>query len=314
MRQLFVVIPAYNEAAGILRAVGAVDEALDKLENIEATILVVNDGSTDGMVPVLSGARLEFPRLRYLSFNMNCGKEAAIYAGLKVSSEADAVVVIDADLQHPPALISTMVEYWLQGHLVVEGYRTSNAKEGSSVASKIFYKVFSSLTALDLREHCDFKLLDKQVVAEYVRLPESDRFFRGLVRWMSFDSKQVPFEVPARTVGMTAWSNVSLIRYAVSTITSFSSLPLQLVSILGVITLIISVAFGVMTVHDKLVGDAVDGFATVIILMSFFSSVLMFSLGLIGVYISKIYNEVKRRPSYMVNWKQSSEGLKDECS
>jgi dolichol-phosphate mannosyltransferase len=297
-----LLIPVYNEAAVIethLRQI--IDLAAGVEPRHRLSVLLVDDGSRDGTVEVLERFCRAEPRARYLAFTRNFGKEAAIQAGLE-HSRADAVVILDSDLQHPPELIPRMVELWENGIKVVEAHKVQRGRESalSRLLATTFYRLFHALSGLDLRNQCDFKLLDRSVVDAYRRLHEQARFFRGLVQWMNFPTARLPFSVPERSGGSSGWSRVKLLRYALHNITSFSALPLQLVSWCGAACLIVGSVFAAISLVQKWQGRALDGFTTVILLQIFFSGALMLSLGIIGHYLARVYEEIKHRPAYLL--------------
>ena len=303
-KSIAIVIPVLNEAKIIADSLKEITGFLSSQENFEFTIFVVNDGSTDDTMKIVSGLGddLAGTCLHSISLSRRFGKESAISAGLSATRKFDATIVMDSDLQHPPELISEMLKHWQQGSLVVEGVKSSRGTESQwrGLSAKLYYHLFRVLTGLDISADTDFKLLDRKVVAKYCDLPESNRFFRGLIKWMGMPSKQLPFEVPDTSKESSSWRRLSLFRYAVTTISSFTSYPLQIVTLLGAITFLLSIVFGGIALYDKLTGNAVDGFTTVILLLLIIGSVLMFSLGLIGIYLGKIFEEVKRRPNYML--------------
>ncbi|ALG67247.1 glycosyltransferase family 2 protein [Beggiatoa leptomitoformis] len=308
MKTINLVIPVFNEAQAIDKHLPAIVDVLITQPNITWHILIVDDGSTDTTVAKLHSLRESYPQLSVLCLNRNFGKEAAIYAGLQQSRTADAVIVMDSDLQHPPALIPEMVRLWTQGLQVIEGYKTERGKESwsSRWLAKSFYFIFSLLSDLDLKNHCDFKLLDKTVVTAYCELPERNRFFRGMVQWMGFSTAQLPFNVPPRQHGETTWSHLKLLKYSFTAIMAFSSTLLQIVTFLGVLTFCVGLLISCIALYKKFMGSAIGGFTTVILLIFFMSSILMIALGLIGIYVANIYDEVKRRPNYFINWQKST--------
>ena len=299
---VLLVIPVFNEGEAVYVNLKAITAAAAVIEpEYSLRMLIVDDGSTDGTVTELDHYCAGEKRARWIGFTRNFGKEAAIHAGLD-HADADVVIVMDSDLQHPPELIPQMVALWKQGLLVVEAWKSERGKESfsSRVFSATFYALFGYFSGLDLRGQCDFKLLDRRVVEEYCRLSERRRFFRGLVQWMNYPSARLPFAVPPRITGQTSWGRWRLLHYAIDNLTSFSALPLQLVSWMGILTLAIGFVIGGISLYKKWAGIALDGFTTVILLIVFASGVLMVSLGIIGHYLARIYEELKLRPHYVL--------------
>lgn len=298
---LSVVVPVYNEADLLSETI---DEILRQLDSVkmDREIIVVDDGSLDRTWDLISSIAEERPHVRGLRLSRNFGKEAAVASGLQFAS-GDAVIVMDGDLQHPPELIPEMVRAWMENRAdIVEAKKVDRGDEGlfSKIRAKLFYWLMGHLTGLSLDNSSDFKLLDRKVVDAHNSLPESSRFFRGIVGWLGFRKISLPFTVQDRPRGTTKWSLPTLLRLAVHASTSFSSLPLQLVTILGMLTLVVSFILGIQTLYMKFSGAAVSGFTTVILLLLLIASVLMLSLGIIGIYIGKIYEEVKNRPTFVI--------------
>lgn len=299
---VMLVIPVFNEGEAVyanLQAIAATAAAIEPACRLR--MLIVDDGSSDGTTGELARYCAGDERARWIGFTRNFGKEAAIHAGLD-HADADAVIVMDSDLQHPPELIPQMVALWRQGLPVVEAWKSGRGEESfaSRVFAAAFYALFGYFSGLDLRGQSDFKLLDRRVVEEYRRLPERRRFFRGLMQWLSYPSARLPFVVPPRATGQTSWGRWRLLRYALDNLTAFSALPLQLVSWMGGLTLAVGFVIGGISLYKKWAGVALDGFTTVILLIVFASGVLMLSLGIIGHYLAGIYEELKRRPHYVL--------------
>ncbi len=303
MKSFAVIVPALNEATNIVANMKHIRTCLNAIPGVTFTLIVVDDGSTDGTASLVREAGASDSLLKVLRLNRHFGKEPAIFAGLCAALDYDACVVMDSDLQHPPELIAQMVEHWQAGAPVVEAVKQSRGSEPRvrRTLVQIYYGLFSYLTKLSIRGESDFKLLDKTVVRAYCQLPENGRFFRGLVKWMGYDAVQIPFDVPESTRPRSAWGNTALFRYAINSITSFTAYPLQIVTLLGGFTFLVSLVIGSMALLDKLSGNAVDGFTTVILLILIIGSVLMFSVGLIGIYVGRIFEEVKRRPGYLID-------------
>ncbi len=297
---LSVVVPAYNEAGGVSQAAQTIGGLLRK-EDIPYELIFVDDGSTDGTwKEIMQAAELD-STVRGISFSRNFGKEAAIFAGLG-AAVGDCCAVMDCDLQHPPEKLPEMYALWRQGWEVVNGVKADRGRETGlhSFAAKSFYKIMSKAVRIDMSRASDFKLMDRRVVETLLALSEHKTFFRALVAWAGFRTTEVEFSVVERTVGKTHWSTASLFRYAVSNIAAYSSAPMQIVTILGVLTLLLSLILGAQTLVNWARGGAADGFTTVIILMLLIGSILMISLGIIGYYIAQIFIEVKARPRYLV--------------
>lgn len=306
MKSITIVIPVFNEGIAIDKHIPIIFNTIKNFNNININILVVDDGSTDNTVEQLNKLCKQYKNFNFICLNRNFGKEAAIHVGLEQTTD-DAVIVMDSDLQHPPALISDMIHLWEQGVNVVEAYKVSRGKESiiSRLMANSFYYIFDNLADINIKNQSDFRLLDREVVNAYCSLPERKRFFRGLINWMGFSSAQIPFEVPERQHGISTWSRLKLVKFSLTAITTFSSVPLQLVTLFGFITFIVSFIVGCIALYHKYTGFAVSGFTTVILIILLIGSLLMVALGIIGIYISQIYHEVKQRPSYLINWKKS---------
>jgi polyisoprenyl-phosphate glycosyltransferase len=306
---LSIVIPAYNEAALLPGILDAVRRQLDLIE-ISHEIIIVDDGSTDGTWDLLSSISGGAPGIKGIRLSRNFGKESALAAGLAVAS-GNAVVVMDGDGQHPPDLIPEMVRIWREESAdIVEGVKTGRGNEAvlSTLRARLFYWLMKKLTGMDLDNDSDFKLLDRKVVDAHNNLPEGSRFFRGIVSWLGFRKVRIPFTVGERISGKSRWSFVRLVSLAIHASTSFSSVPLHIITFMGIAMFGISIVLGIQTLYVKFSGAAVSGFTTVILLLLFIGSVLMVSLGVIGVYLGRIFEEVKRRPKFviedMVNFKR----------
>ncbi len=329
MSLVSIIVPVYNENSTIVSSLQAILAAAtssctgdghglagrSRLERATPAncleLIAVDDGSVDdSTAEILRAAALD-RRIRLLTFTRNFGKEAAIHAGL-AHARGDAVIVLDGDLQHPPQLIPKMLSLWRQGWLVVDAVKQDRGNEtlAARLSARLFYAVLRGLAGLDLQGHSDFKLLDRVVVDAYLAFPEQGRFFRGLIHWTHYPSAQIPFSVPKRAGGGGShWSRLKLLRYAINNITSFSSLPLRLVSLLGGVTLFIGGVIGVISLLQKLNGQAIGGFTTVILLLVIIGGAILLGLGIIGHYVARLYDEVKRRPTYVI--KPSTGQLED---
>lgn len=316
MKSVSIVIPVYNEAQMIQTSIPHILSVLEtalvsagKSANYRLEVIAVDDGSVDQTAQVLAAMQQQEPRLKPISFTRNFGKEAAILAGLQAAT-GDAVIVIDGDLQHPPELMASMLQLWENGLLVVHAVKAQRARESwlQKQLARAFYAVFKSMSGLDLRGHSDFKLLDKAVVQTLLALPERQRFFRGLISWANFPSGQLPFEVADRPDGSESkWNRIKLLRYAINNITSFSSLPLKLVTYVGASTLLLGLIIGVISLIQKIEGKAMDGFTTVNLLIIMMGGAILLSLGVIGHYLARLYDEVKGRPTFLIKQSPTKE-------
>ena len=298
--RLSVVLPAYNEEESVPLAADVIGDLLTQA-GIDHELIFVNDGSRDHTWRAIQEAAARRPQVRGIRFSRNFGKEAAIFAGL-AQAKGDCCVVLDCDLQHPPEKILEMYRLWQQGWQVVEGVKISRGKESPlhTLAAKTFYRFLSGATRIEMSHASDFKLLDRRAVDVLVAMREKNAFFRALSSWIGFDTAQVEFEVQPRAAGESKWSLRSLTRYAVTNLAAFSTAPLQIVTILGVLVFLCSLVLGCWSLWQKINGQALEGFTTVILLLPLIGSALMVCLGILGYYIAKIYEEIKDRPRYIV--------------
>ncbi len=296
-----VVIPAYNESQGIAPAVRQVAKILDACATVWE-IIVVDDGSRDQTFQNICDLSVSEPRIKALALSRNFGKEGAMLAGLEHAS-GDVIITIDADLQHPPRLIPEMLDKWRQGAQIVHAVKRTRNKEsaGKKATAFLINKMISGLGGININNSSDFKLLDREIVDIIVyQLPERQRFFRGLTSWLGFAEEYIYFDVDERQEGESKWSLWSLLELAITALTSFTSMPLRIVTFLGLATLILGFFVASDAVISLLNGKAVSGFATTIISLLLIGSFIMISLGIIGEYVAKIYEEVKARPIYLV--------------
>ena len=298
---LSVILPSYNEEKMIAKATERMAEILQP-EKIDYELLFIDDGSRDNTWAQINEAAGKDSHVVGVHFSRNFGKEAAMFAGLE-QAKGDCCVVIDCDLQHPPEKIVEMYRLWEQGYEVVEGIKEDRGEESGlhKFAANSFYGLISKATGMDMSSSSDFKLLDRKVVDTLNSLPERNVFFRALSFWVGYKKTSVSYCVQERTEGVSKWSTKSLIKYALTNISSFSSAPLHIVTVLGFIMLAVAVVLGVVALVQKISGVALGGFTTVILLLLFSASVIMISLGIIGYYIARIYDEIKGRPRYIIS-------------
>lgn len=311
---LSVVVPLYNEGAHLKEVFQSITQVLQSLEQ-SFELIFVDDGSQDDTWAGLSALRKDHPWLDILRLSRNFGKEAALAAGLQVA-RGQAVVILDGDLQHPPELIREMFARWQEGEVdIVEAVKVARSAEPLFVrmGARLFYGMHARLGGTALQGATDFKLLDRKVIDAWKQMGERNIFFRGMAAWLGFRRETVSFSVPPRVGGASRWSLWGLLRLAVTGITSFTSLPLHLTTLIGGLFLLFSFLLGGHTLYMKFTGQAVSGFATVILLLLIMGSCILISIGIVGIYIARIYEEVKARPRYLVAERQeATDGEMDE--
>ena len=301
---LSIIIPSYNEEGMIEQTAKRIASILQE-GNIDYELIFVDDGSTDDTWRKILQVSEMNSCCHGVHFSRNFGKEAAISAGLDYMN-GDAAVIIDCDLQHPPEKILEMYELWDKGgNDIVEAVKRTRGDESflHKCFANLFYKMISASTGIDMMRSSDYKLLDRSVVDVLKQMKEIHSFFRAQSFWIGGKTAQIEFDVAERTDGKSKWSMVSLVKYAISNITSFSATPLYLVTIMGAIFMVIAVIFGGIALVQKFMGVALTGFTTVILLLLIANSFLMISLGIIGYYMGKMYDEIKKRPKYIISKK-----------
>jgi glycosyltransferase involved in cell wall biosynthesis len=300
--ELSVVIPVYNEAANIAPLCERLVPVLERITPAWEVVFV-NDGSSDETLAEIAARHAAEPRLGAVSLSRNFGKEIAIAAGLD-HARGRGVVIMDADLQHPPEVIETFVARWSEGYAMVYGQRTDREGEGpiKRGLTQLFYRLFDRFGETTLPAGAgDFRLIDRRGVEVLRSLGERARFSKGLYAWIGFKATGVPFVVEERRHGVTKWSFRKLFRFAFDGITSFSTMPLRVWTYLGVLISFFALASAIYFVFEALVwGTEVPGYPSLIVSIMFFSGVQLMSLGMIGEYVGRIFAEVKRRPLYVV--------------
>ncbi len=304
MDKITIIVPCYNEAEVIPRFYEAVTAATAAVEDCVFSYLFIDDGSRDGTLDAIRTLADAHDNVRYLSFTRNFGKEPAMMAGLDFA-DGDAVLIMDADLQHPPALIPAMVAAWRAGYDDVCGKRTDRKDETflKRTMANFFYRSMQAVSRFTLqRDVGDFRLLDHRCVAALRLLRENQRFTKGLFTWVGFKKKEIPFQVQPRAAGKTTWSYLALLSLAVEGITSFTTAPLRLTTVLGLIVSALALCYMVVVLVDALVyGDPVAGYPTLMTVLLFLGGVQLLSLGIIGEYLGRVFTESKRRPCYLID-------------
>jgi len=296
-----VLMPLYREGDHIRDVLLQVQQALASA-NVSYEIVLVDDGSPDNTWKIISEEAKASSAIRAVRLSRNFGKESALCAGLELV-RGDAVIVMDGDGQHPPSLLPKMITLWREtGADIVEGRKVTRGKETllDKLSAGLFYLVWNKLSGFQLRGASDFKLMNRRSVDALLQMDERNVFFRGMTAWLGFDRVEIPFEVATRAGGRSGWSFLRRLKLALTGISAFSTFPLQLITLAGFVFLVFAFVLGVETLVVYLTGKAFSGFTTVIFLLLLIGSCLMISLGIIGEYLARIYEEVKRRPRYVI--------------
>ena len=297
-----VVVPVYNEEACIREMASRLTHALSGLEG-SSEIIFVDDGSTDGTLAVVKELGKRDRSIKYISFSRNFGHQMALAAGIE-HARGDAVISLDGDLQHPPELIPRMVESWLHGNDVVFTVRKGNSGHAfKETVSRAFYRLLRRLTGVDVATGgADFRLIDRKVAGALRNCDEHFVFVRGLVPWLGFRRDSIPYQAGERYGGKTKYLAGRMLRFALDGIFSFSIVPLRAISLLGATTIALGLVYGAYSVFVRFFSDtAVSGWTSLVIVILVFSGTQLLSLGILSEYVGRIYEEVKRRPRYVVN-------------
>ncbi|MFC4820791.1 glycosyltransferase family 2 protein [Dokdonella ginsengisoli] len=303
MSKLTVVVPAYNESEGLREFHARLAAVLDQLD-LETEVLYVDDGSRDDTFAIMRALRESDPRVSTLKLSRNFGKELALTAGLDYV-DADAAVVIDADLQDPPELIPTFVQHWREGYDVVYGTRASRAGETGfkKFTASGFYRVMGRLSSTPIpRDTGDFRLLSRRALDALKQVRERQRFMKGLFTWVGFRQLSVVYHRDPRYAGETKWNYWKLWNFAIEGITSFSGAPLKLATYFGLLTAIVAFLFGLWVLAKALwLGDPVRGYPSLMVVVLFLGGAQLMALGVIGEYLGRLYVESKQRPLYLID-------------
>lgn len=303
---LSIIVPSYNEEITIPAFYEKCKEFIVNCKEINRNveIIFVDDGSNDKTWSIIKNLTKQDTAVQGVKFSRNFGKEAAIFAGLH-KAHGDCAIIMDCDLQHPPEFIAEMFKYYLDGYQIVRCVKKQRNKESllRKICNSLFFRFFNAFdsTQLNIANASDFQLIDRKVINYILKFQETSLFFRGISAYVGFKSKDIEFDVPERIAGKSKWSYQSLISYAFSNMSTFSSKPLQIVTFNGFILLFVAVFLTIRTLYVYYIDAAAPGITTVIILLLFIGSMLMISLGIIGFYIGKIYDEVKHRPRYIID-------------
>lgn len=304
MKTLTVVCPAYNEAEGIRYFYDVLKKELSNIDAYAHTIFFVIDGGTDGTVDILKKIAIQDPRVHILALSRNFGHQVSLLAGID-HADADVVIMMDSDLQHPPAIIPKLIEEYEKGNDIVYTIREESEQRATlrSHVGKLFYRLINTISEVPINENAaDFRLISRRV-ADVIRLNIRERnlFLRGIFSWVGFDQAAVVFTVGKRTMGKSKYSMRKLVQLGIFGIVSFSKKPLRAASVTGLLLALFGFVFAVITTIQYLVGSPFpSGWATVVVLLSIFGGTQLIFLGVLGEYIGAIFDEVKARPHYIV--------------
>lgn len=312
MKKIDIIVPCYNEQEVLSTFYQTTNSIVSEIADTCFRFIFVDDGSRDDTLLILKGLKSTYENIDYITFSRNFGKEAAMYAGL-ANSDGDYAIVMDADLQHPPALIPQMITAIDDGYDCCAAYRTNRKGEAviRSFLSKQFYKVNNLLTSVKMPYGAvDFRIMSHQMVESIVNMQEAERFSKGIFSYVGFNTKWIPYENIERTIGVTKWKLRSLLTYAIDGITSFSVAPLHFVSVMGGIISIAAIVYGIyIFIKTVIFGVDLPGYASTIILLLFLGGIIELSLGIISEYLARIFIESKNRPIYIA--KENTKENKD---
>lgn len=302
-KKISILIPMYNEQEVLPALFERVSALMDSHPDMDWEVMLVNDGSRDATLAMMIRQHNIDSRYRYIDLSRNFGKETAMMAGFDYVS-GDCVVIMDADLQHPPEVIPQMIEKWEEGFDDVYGQRLTRGKEPwlRKKISLLYYKILQKSTQIPILENTgDFRLLDRSCIDALKAMRESHRYTKGMYCYIGFRKTGVPFEQADREAGKTKWNFFKLFALALEGITSYTTAPLRMASFLGLISALASVIYGIVVLIRTLVyGEVVRGFPTLIISILFLGGVILLTLGIIGEYLGRIFDETKRRPVYFI--------------
>jgi polyisoprenyl-phosphate glycosyltransferase len=304
MKKVTIIVPAYNEEEVLEQLYTRLVTVINEIINYDFELLFINDGSQDSTLSILKDLRREDRRVAYVDLSRNFGKEIAMIAGLDFS-EGDAVIFIDADLQDPPELIPDMIRYWEKGYDDVYAKRIARSGESwfKKYSASRFYKLLKKTTRIPIQENTgDFRLLDKRCVEALKQLRESQRYTKGMFSWIGYNKKELTFDRAPRAAGETKWNYLRLADLAIEGITSFTTFPLRLASLIGIVISIISFIYMFIIIAKTLIfGETVSGYPSLMAVILFLGGIQLLSLGVIGEYLGRVFNETKKRPLYFIN-------------
>ncbi len=304
MKEISILIPAYNEQESIPFLYTKLIEVTKSLPQYEWEFLFVNDGSKDDTLSLIEKLRQNDSRVNYVDLSRNFGKEVAMLAGFDYVS-GDCMIILDADLQDPPTLIPEMIKYWEEGYIDVYAKRRSRSGESflKKWTSNVYYKLLQKTTRIPIQiDTGDFRLIDRQGIEALKKLRESQRYTKGMYSWIGFKKKEILFDRDARIAGTTKWNYLKLIGLAIDGITSFTVIPLRVATLIGVIISMLSFCYMIfIVIKAMLYGDPVEGYPSLMAVILFVGGIQLLFLGIIGEYLGRIFNETKNRPTYFIS-------------
>jgi polyisoprenyl-phosphate glycosyltransferase len=300
---IVIIIPLLNEEGNISLIYNAIDRVFSTLNNFNYEILFIDDGSKDKTIIEIKKLQSKFTNVSFLSFSRNFGKDIALLAGYKkIPADIDAVISMDADLQHPPELIPELIKHWQKGFDIVYAYRGNGNSSGfSQLFSRLFYFTMSKFAEVKLENGIsDYKLISRRVLNAIKEIKEDAPFFRGLFKWTGFNQMGVQYSTASRVSGKSNYKTKDLIRLAIHSITSFSTKPLTIAIYIGLITSFLSILYIPYVLYSLYKGFAISGWSSTIATIAFFGGVQLMVLGIIGLYLGKVFMQVKQRPQYII--------------
>ena len=302
MKTITILLPAYNEAESFPSIKECMKTVIDNNQEYDWEFLFVNDGSTDQTLQLMKDLNAQDNRYHYIDLSRNYGKEIAIMAGLDYV-KSDAVIIMDADMQHPVSVIPEMLKHWEEGYDDIYAQRqTSNESWLKQKTSKLYYKILQKSTNIPIQKDTgDFRLLDRKCIDALKEMRETDRDNKGMFSWIGFQKKGIFYQQNERRYGKTKWSYYKLLNLALTGITSFTTTPLRFASIFGIIVSLLAFLYLIYIIFKTLIiGDPVQGYPTLMVTILFLGGIQLIALGIIGEYLSHIFNETKKRPGYFI--------------
>lgn len=312
MKKVTILIPCFNEEKSLPLLYPEIKQLMDEKSDYEWELLFVNDGSKDNTTSIIKALRTADKRISYVGLSRNFGKENAMLAGFDYAT-GDCMVIMDADLQDPPSLIPDMLQYWEEGYQDIYAKRANRGKESwlRKILSLLFYKILDKSTRFDILQNVgDFRLLDRQCINTLRQLRETERYTKGLFCWIGFKKKEIVFNRGDRVAGESNWNFWGLLNLAIEGITSFTTSPLRFATVSGFVIAFCAFLYALYFVSKTLIfGDPVQGFTTLIVITLFMGGIQLLTIGILGEYIGRIFNETKNRPVYIVDEYDGKEGL-----